>query len=446
MKRKLLMLLVFSLIVALFVSACSSNSVDDQSAGEPNVANDPAEQPVEAAKDKEPVEIVVNIFGNETQSAVVRSVLDKMEEENPHITASVITTPWGEYIQKLSVLKLSGGAPDIIWAADIHLSQFLESGLLVDISEIRTDGDEEYNFQDFIPSTLDYASKDGNLYGIPFSTAPKFIMYNEDLFKNAGVETPYDLWKKGEWNYDAFTDAIVKITDKPNGVYGYSSIVPSDLYISAADIFWAYGAELFSEDGTQLALNSPEGEQALQVVWDLYNKYDALPSPDQGVIDFKSGKVGMFKGSTSNLNAVGDVGFKWSIAPLPEGPADGPIQIGYAAYAVMNDKNPKDDVLTVLKALTNPDAAETFSEFFVPSRASVIESDALSTKYPAVSKEIFDEVLQFSLERGKVLETPETYAQMKPVIQSAIEAMIINDASVKDTIALIEKNVQQFLK
>jgi len=391
---------------------------------------------------KEPVEFTVGIFGNETHKAVVRSVLDKVEEEFPYISVEIITIPWGEYIQKLSVQKISGDAPDIIWAADVHLKTFMDNGLLVDISSIRDESDTAYDFKDYLPDTLNYVSKDGKLFGIPFSTAPKLIMYNDDLFKAAGLESPYALWQKGEWTYEAFANAVVKITDKSKGIYGYASIFPSDFLMSAIDIIWGYGAEAFNAQNTKFTLNTPEGRKALQLVWDLYNKYDALPTPDQS-IGFESGKVAMFKGSTSNFNKMGNVGFKWSIAPLPEGPGDGAIQIGYAAYAVLNDRHSEEDLMKVLKGLTNKAACEAFSKFFIPSRASVINSDTLASQFP-LPKEIFSSVVLGSIEKGRVMEVPNNYAQMNVLIQAAIERMILKDTSVEDTLNAIEKDIQEF--
>jgi multiple sugar transport system substrate-binding protein len=401
-----------------------------------------------SASVQEPEMFEIGIFGNETHMGVIDGLLDSVRAERPGMEISIITVPWGEYVQKLSVLQLSGDAPDIVWAADTHLQAFMENDILVDISAIRNDGDSDYDFDDFTESSLEFVTKDGNLYGIPFSVAPTFIIYNEDLFEAAGLETPYSLWQRGDWNYETFREAVVGITDKASGTYGYPPIEPSGFMLLAMNFLWGYGAEPFNDDLSQFTLNTPEGRDAMQFIWDLYNEDDVLPLP--GELEprsgFNSGRLAMAQSGVSDLNRAamtGDVDFNWSIAPMPEGPADGPVRMGYAAWAVLNDRHSEDTILDVLKAVTNVDATTELSQFFLTGRASVIQSDELTQRYP-VDADVFRAVVLGSLERGRVPVFPANYAQMQAVIQAAVEDMIINDVSVDDTIEAMETNLEEY--
>jgi len=67
--------------------------------------------------------------------------------------------------------------------------------------------------------------------------------------------------------------AAQKLTDKGSGVYGI--VIPPQLERFGAFVFQA-GGRLVSDDGTRIALNSPEGLQALQFYYALYK--DGLPS------------------------------------------------------------------------------------------------------------------------------------------------------------------------
>lgn len=393
-------------------------------------------------------EFQIAIFGSEQHLSVVDNLLDPVREAYPETTFSIITVPWGEYVQTLSVRQLGGSAPDIAWAADTHLQAFLAGDILRDISAIRTDGDTNYDFSDFTPSSLDLVTQNDRLYGIPFSVPPTFIMYNEDLFEEAGLSTPYTLWQEGNWNFETFLEAVVAITDKGRGVYGYPAIEPNGFMLLASHIFWGYGAEPFSDDLSEFTLNSPESRDAMQYIWDLYNEYDVLPVPGEMEprSGFNSGRLAMARASVSDLNRAdmtGNVDFNWSIAPLPAGPANGAVPMGYAAWVVLNDRHPDETVIDVLKALTNENASTELSQFFLPGRASVIQSPELAQRYP-VDETVFREVVLGSLENGRVVRFPTNYAQMQAVIQAAIEDMIINNVSVDATLDAMERGLQEY--
>ena len=57
-----------------------------------------------------------------------------------------------------------------------------------------------YDVSDFSPKLLELWSKNKNIYAVPFSSSPFFLLYNEDLFKAAGIPTPAELAAKGQWN------------------------------------------------------------------------------------------------------------------------------------------------------------------------------------------------------------------------------------------------------
>lgn len=51
------------------------------------------------------------------------------------------------------------------------------------------------------------------------------IGYNMEMIENAGLEDPYDLWKRGEWTWDVFLDYAQKLTtgEGTDKVYGFTS-------------------------------------------------------------------------------------------------------------------------------------------------------------------------------------------------------------------------------
>ena len=104
----------------------------------------------------------------------------------------------------MSVLA-AGQERDIAWVSERMVPQFMANDILADVTDIVQD--EAFDIDDIIPSTLELFRQDDKLYGLPFSTPPSVVFYNEDLFKQAGLSTPNELAEKGEWTWEKFEEA-----------------------------------------------------------------------------------------------------------------------------------------------------------------------------------------------------------------------------------------------
>src|SRR5690606_6976942 len=152
------------------------------------------------------------IWGNDAHKAMYEELVAEFKQTNSHIDVEIITIPFADYQQKLSIMLASKTAPDIGWLAERMIPQFLESNQLVDIAA-SVKGDPEYQFADVYPSTLDIFTKGDKLYGIPFSTPPILIYYNKSLFEEKGLKTPTQLYTEGNWTYEEFLKAAKEISN-----------------------------------------------------------------------------------------------------------------------------------------------------------------------------------------------------------------------------------------
>jgi len=60
----------------------------------------------------------------------------------------------------------------------------------------------------------------GKMYGVTYKGTTNgvfgFTAYNADVFENAGVDTPYDLWQSGKWNWESFIRIGKELLTKTN--------------------------------------------------------------------------------------------------------------------------------------------------------------------------------------------------------------------------------------
>lgn len=435
----------YALSLALLLSAATLTACGNNSNNSSNEGNTAAAGETTKSEDSgKSVNLKFSIWGNDTHKKMYEDMIAKFHESHPNINVEIMTIPFADYQQKLSIMQASKTAPDVAWLAERMIPQFLTADQLMDISEIKND--TAYNFADIYPSTLNLLSKDDHVYGIPFSTPPAMIYYNKTLFEEKGLATPTELYEQGKWNYDEFLKAAKALTDPAKGIYGANMVRNgwNNWPDALQSIFNAYGTDFLSADGSKLTLNSKEGEQALTMFSDMIFKDKVHPKPgDQTTFD--TGKIAMQKELFSYMGkakAVTD--FKWDIAPLPAGPAGTGTTMGYAGVVGMKDtKHPK-ETLEFITYITNPDNMVITSQFFVPSRKAVLESDDFLKQGPSpesVKMAVIDQ-----MPTAKSLPAHPNWQQIDTKMQSVLDYLYTQSASVQDVLKKADTEITPLLK
>jgi multiple sugar transport system substrate-binding protein len=392
------------------------------------------------------VKLSFGIWGNDTHKAMYQQMIDKYKTTHPNVSIDITIIPSADYQQKLSVMMATKTAPDVFWLMERAIPQFMNAGQLADLSSFKNAAD--YNFSDIIPSTLELFQKDGKQYGIPFSTPPNMLYYNKTMFKQKGLETPTELYKEGKWTYDAMLDAAKKLSDPGKGVYGINFIRPegwATAWIeSVITLPWAFGADYFSKDGKSFTLDNKAGQDSLQLLSDMIFKMNVHPKPGDQTT-FESGKIGMQQELFSYMGkakAIKD--FEWDIAPLPQGTAGRGTTLGYAGYCVSQFSENKQAALDFAQFLSNPENAATASQFFVPSRKSVLQSDGFLKQGP--SPESVKMAVLDQMPSARVRQGFENFQQIDDVMKRDLDLLFTQSKPVPDIIKQMGADVKPLLK
>ena len=100
----------------------------------------------------------------------------------------------------------------------------------------------------------------GKQYGLPGNFSNVVLIYNKDLFDQAGIDYPTSDWTQED--VQAAAEAIRALGDDIYGIY--QPVTYNEFYKVAAQ----YGGSLLNEDGTQFTINSPENVKAAQMMVD----------------------------------------------------------------------------------------------------------------------------------------------------------------------------------
>ncbi|MCX4744481.1 extracellular solute-binding protein [Kitasatospora sp. NBC_01287] len=191
--------------------------------------------------------------------------------------------------------------PDVFYSYFTDLNQVLDAGQAADISAYVNDRTVPA-LKDIDPSVLATLKSDGKLYGLPTSNYKMGLLYNRQLFAQAGLDPdqPPTSWDEVE------ADAK-KIAALGNGISGYGD------YSATNQGGWHFTAELYglggsmlTADGSKAAFDTDQGKQVLQHLHDMrwndqsMSATEGLKWPDL-MTQMAAGKLGMYIGAPDDI-------------------------------------------------------------------------------------------------------------------------------------------------
>ncbi|OPZ65015.1 MAG: Bacterial extracellular solute-binding protein [Firmicutes bacterium ADurb.Bin506] len=308
---------------------------------------------------------------------------------HPGVTVKYEVVTNAGFDQKIAAAILAGNPPDVLRPIGFRL-EWVKQGVLEPIDDYLTAEDK----QDFYQYALDEGKVNGKYYLFPWNNSNNgmgsTLLLNPAIFAERGVSLP-KLPERG-WTVDEFLAAAKKLTFDRDGdgkidVYALS-FPATDLSVMMG---WMhlFGARLFNEDETAIALNSPEGVRALEFVVDAIYKHKIAPegAAGMGIYDsinmFHQGKTAMGYGGPYEIGRIdryvkeGSLkeAFPVHIAQYPHDPSVGPFAYhtsgGFVVFK-QRDAEKKELVMEFAKFLTNQENMRLLkSLLYVTTRKSV---------------------------------------------------------------------------
>lgn len=261
----------------------------------------------------------------------IDQLIEKFEAENPDITVKHTHFPYAQYRTKVAAAVPAGEGPDVMQFYYGWLPDYLKAGLVQPLST--TTFSPSAIEETFFPIVERMKVNDAYM-GLPTAVRSLAMFYNKDLFKKAGLdpETP-------PATYADLVKAATAITEHDDAgnllVAGITATpVSQDAHWWREVLIRQFGGQPYSDDGTQVAYNTPEGAEALHAYTDMFMTHKAT---DYGFMNesqasFAAQRAGILIDGSFRIGAVQKMeGLDWGVAPLPS--HDG-ITSNYASYWV----------------------------------------------------------------------------------------------------------------
>ncbi|SCD67696.1 carbohydrate ABC transporter substrate-binding protein, CUT1 family [Streptomyces sp. BpilaLS-43] len=309
------------------------------------------------------------------KGSVSQDFLDRFtksyEEEHPSVELEFVIQEWGGIGPKVMKVLDGNDAPDVIEVGNTQVAQYAQSGALRDLT---LESMRDLGGEDWLPGLAQPGSVNGGQYGIPWYAANRVVIYNKDLFEQAGItETPRT---RKEW---------LEISEKLNtpgrqGIY----LAGQNWYVLSGFI-WDEGGELADDNGGdwQGALDTPAALKGMEFYKQLQQHGDGPKDADEETPPqtdvFAKGDVAQIITTPGEAAAIeqknpelkGKLGF----FPIPGKRADKPgaVFTGGSDLIVPEKSKERGEGIEVVKALAGEkwqkELARTMS--YVPNKPSL---------------------------------------------------------------------------
>lgn len=219
----------------------------------------------------------------------------------PNIT--IERDSWNFSIDSFLPKAAGNQLPTIFRIPYTEIDKVIEAGYAADL----TDKMKEYGYTDNLSDKmLDILQRDGKIYMIPINMYAMGLVGNRKVFEEAGL-----LNDDGTIPYPQTLDELAVLAGEIKEKTGKAGYILPTMKNNGGwhfmSIAWAYGVNFMEKENDKWVakFNSPEFINALQFVYDLKWKYNALS--DNALIDGKEGQKMLASGQGALYIAPADV-------------------------------------------------------------------------------------------------------------------------------------------
>ncbi|UFU05982.1 ABC transporter substrate-binding protein [Ruania halotolerans] len=354
-------------------------------------------------------------------------------QADPEMQVSFSGPPIGDYYTKLPTVMRSSSAPCLVTFQNGRVNPYVD-GLepLDDLVE-----ENNLDLSAYSSAMLEQLSVDGELYSIPFNTGPTVILYNKEMFEDAGVAEPTN-----DWTIDDFIAAAEATTR--DGVYGFAIPQASN---PIATLMAADGHAWADENGP--LLDDPNFHDALQLLVDLANEYEVarpLEAAAGGTfpdIDaFNTGQAAMMMQALWALQgaqeSLGEDNVGIAVIPSESGASQG--FIGGSGFAITKTCGDKQKAFEAIEAMTSEIGLEfvTESQASVPARLDALDAWSVNAGSPE-----FASVIEQMTENATPSPVPSNQAELDTLLtQYEVEAFS-GESTVDEVLQQVRAGLEQ---
>ena len=186
MKRRLLSLMLSTVMGTMLLAGCGSAASETADQGSGTATTEVADEETATAVAPQSGELsgelnIVHYLSEPQKIAALDEMVTGFEAEYPGVNVNLESTTLENYQDVLKLKFSTGDVPDVVFGGPKTYSTFVTAGNIEDLTG-----------KDFVSrvqqNTLQNVEIDGKVYGIPLDVLANAVLYNKDIFNEVGLE------------------------------------------------------------------------------------------------------------------------------------------------------------------------------------------------------------------------------------------------------------------
>jgi len=403
-------------------------------------------QGTQEIKQSGPVTLKYAFWGNPDAIGVEQDIIKAFEEKHPDIKIEPIVSGYADYHTKLMTMIAGNMAPDVMRIDDYYFYDFIKLGAVESLSPfIQRD---KIDLDLYPKMGIEEAIVDGQIYGLPWGTAPLYMLLNLDVFEKSGVALP-----SLDWTTKDFERIVRSFNPQKDKVYGFA--IDTNYLSSVLPHIWSKGGTLLSEDKSRYTGDSPEASSAIQMLADLYKEgympKDTINSGNTEALRrwFSNGTIAMMSGSAQEILAIQKIeGIRFEAWTMPQ---------------ALNSKNTtvfKSNTISISKSSKQKEAAWIFTKFLrgvegedlyvrakrFPPTLNIPENWAFYLDPNLYPKQIKQNSELIAKEYGHTLPLRTGYAAIESKVIPAVQSAMLGTKTAQQAMADIRADITKIIE
>lgn len=333
-----------AIVGALSLTACGGDNTADPTADpttDPTTATSSAGETTPAGGESSPagapsdltteISILAPSYGDTSQADWDR-ITAAFNEQYPNVKVNLQIDGWENFAQTVQSRVQSGDLPDIL--NDNAFASLAEADLLYPIDEMLS----EETLANLDATLMENgAGPDGTQWAAPDIASARMLVYNTDLFEQAGIAEPPKSWAELE-------EAAQKIVDLDGDIYAYGMPLGAEEAQIEASL-WVWGAGGDWADGENLSVNSDVALEGFAQMKKMYDNGWTQPNLEDNRQDttdlLANGQLAMAIGHGQVVGDAEARGVNVALAPVPSKDGEG-VAIGVTDFIVAFNNQDED--------------------------------------------------------------------------------------------------------
>ncbi|BAS28125.1 ABC transporter substrate-binding protein [Limnochorda pilosa] len=330
----------------------------------------------------------VSLAWQEDAIAAVKELVQAWNSTHPTIQVEYQQVDWSSIHDYLVTSFQTGDVPDIFHYESPQVLDFGRMGYLTDLAPLMSDDLRN----DVLPNFWRTVSVDNAVYGVPYIVEPFVILYNQDLFEEAGIQV--DPSQAVTW--EGLREMGRQLTKDVNGdgridQYGAGLALrnPANRILNLS---MAFGGQFFYQEDGRWVIRVGENELALaRTLHDMMYVDESLAKDGVGLSSselmagFIQGRYAMIPGvgafTRHDLAALASETFRWGVLPHPRATTARQGAVSQTLSIPAASRHPREAMQFVEFLMNTENMAKlAHSDWLLPTRKSSLGLSIFTTE------------------------------------------------------------------